>query len=112
VNTKGCLLLCLMGASIGPAHAVGWCTLAPGWQVVTNGTKSDKVWLYGKLESRPSVLWVQINEPTSDTGESSVSLALAAQFAGRRLQIYIDDSTTCDTFPNWGREVRHLRVVD
>lgn len=109
---KGCLLLCLVCAGIAPAQATGWCALAPGWQVITHGAKSDKVWLLGKLENRPSSIWIQINEPVSDVGESSISIALAAQLAGRSLQIYIDDETTCDTFPNWGRAVRHLRITD
>jgi hypothetical protein len=103
------VLLCLAAARV---NATGWCDFEPGWQVITHGSKSDKVWIFGTLKAQQSVIWVQINNPGSAVGDTSVSVALAAQFAGRRLQFYIDDANTCSTFPNWGSQVRHLRVVD
>jgi hypothetical protein len=99
-------------AFLSQAHATGWCDFEPGWQVITHGLKSEKVWAYGKLTAQPSWIWVQVNNPTVEIGQNSVSLVMAAQFASRRLQFYIDDESVCSTFPNWGTKVRHWRVVD
>ena len=109
---RGMLAVIGYFALAGHAGATGWCDFQPGWHVITHGAKSEKVWVYGRISGQDSSIWVQINNPTAGTGANSVAVALAAQFAGRRLQFYIDDDAICSTFPNWGNKVRHVRSLD
>lgn len=91
--------------------AEGWCEFEY-YTVITHGTKSNQVFLNGKLKDQESGIWVLISD--GEKGSASVSLALAAQMAGKELSIYLDDAAdTCSNFPSWAPsgKVRHLRIL-
>jgi len=103
------LFIVLFSAS---SFAQGWCNYLPGeYEVVTHGTKSENVYLLGNFEGSTTSKWIYIATPT--TGKTNVSLALAAQMAGKGLSVYIDSAAyTCDTYPSWSTSpIRHLKII-
>jgi hypothetical protein len=93
------------------AFAEGWCNYASGdFEVITNGNKSDYVYLIGKFEGTTASKWVTIANATA--GKHNISLALAAQMAGKGLAIYIDSAEyNCDTYPSWSNSpLRHVKI--
>ncbi|MET1257528.1 hypothetical protein [Aliikangiella maris] len=93
------------------AFAEGWCNYAVGgFEVITNGNKTDNVYLVGKFEGATVGKWVTIANSTA--GKHNISLALAAQMAGKGLAIYIDSAEyNCDTYPSWSNSpLRHVRI--
>jgi len=95
----------------GQSVATGWCDLDSGWSVVTNGTKTDEVYLYGKLEEQSSKIWIRLSD--GQLGQTNVSLALAASMAGKGISIYIDSAETCESFPSWAPmgSLRHVQII-
>ncbi|KGJ91760.1 hypothetical protein [Colwellia psychrerythraea] len=92
-------------------YAEGWCEF-DYYTVVTHGTKTNNVHLNGKLKEQSNSTWIMISDGT--TGNMNVSLALAAQMAGKKLSIYLDDAAhTCENFPSWAGvgKLRHLKVL-
>ena len=115
IQVKRFLAVILISALAGNslAHAEEWCDLAPGWSVVTHGTKAENVFLLAQFQGAPSGIWIQIADAT--VGKSNVAMALAAQLAGKRLSLYLDTNAyTCATFPSWAGvgQIRHLRIID
>jgi hypothetical protein len=95
------------------AQAEGWCDLAPGWSVVTHGTKAENIFVLGQFQGAPNGIWIQIADAT--VGKSNVGMALGAQLAGKKLSLYVDSpSYTCATFPSWAPvgQIRHIRIID
>lgn len=99
--------------AVSPAYGQGFCDLAPGWNVVTHGTKSDNVYILGQFVGAPNAIWIQIANST--VGKANVAVALGAQLAGKKLSLYVDSASyTCATFPSWAPigEIRHIQVMD
>lgn len=91
--------------------AEGWCTIKSDFKVITNGIKTDRVWIYGSFENLDQVHWLQIANDTM--GKSNVSLALAAQVAGKRIQIFLDGADeTCENIDASYANMRHLQLID
>ena len=101
-------------AMAAPAvQAEGWCELAPGWSVVTHGTRAENIFVLGQFQGASNGIWIQIADAT--VGKSNVAMALGAQLAGKRLSLYVDSpSYTCATFPSWAPvgQIRHIRIID
>ena len=92
-------------------YAEGWCEF-DYYTVTTHGTKSNQVHLNGKLKGQTTGIWVLISDGT--VGKANVSLALAAQMAGKKLSIYLDSAAhTCENYPSWAGvgTLRHLRIL-
>jgi len=92
-------------------YAGGWCEF-DYYTVITHGTKSNQVFLNGKLKGQTLGTWVLISDGT--IGNANVSLALSAQMAEKRLSIFLDDAEhSCENFPSWAPagKVRHLRIL-
>ena len=92
--------------------AEGWCDLDSGWELVTNGTKADNVWILGKLKNQSNSIWIAISD--GNIGKVNVSMALAAEMSGKNLSIYLDSATdTCQTFQSWAPmgKIRHIRII-
>ena len=77
------------------ARAEGWCDLAPGWTVVTHGTKADNVFMYDaeRITERFLTHPDQTDEPTCGPGPFSMANAdtvtdqlIAAGFEGISLR--------------------------
>ena len=93
------------------AFAEGWCNYSAGdFEVVTNGTKSDNVYLLGNFTGKTATKWVYIASTTA--GKNNLSLALAAQMAGKGLSVYIDSAEyDCDSYPSWSTSpIRHVKI--
>lgn len=93
------------------AQSGEWCDFEH-YTVVTHGNISDNVYLNGKLAKQNNGIWVVISNGT--IGSANVSLAMAAQVAGKGLSIYLDEeNATCATFPNWAPfgKVRHFKML-
>lgn len=93
------------------SYAEGWCEFEY-YTVITHGTKTNQVHLNGKLKDQSGGIWVLISD--GEKGNANVSLALAAQMAGKKLSIFVDSANyTCANFPSWAPigEVRHLRML-
>ena len=92
--------------------AEGWCNLKQGFNVITHGTKTDNTYIIATIEGREDSMWIFMSD--GNVGKNNVSLALAAQLAGKTLSIYLDaEGDTCSNFPSWapvGR-VRHVRLL-
>ncbi len=90
--------------------AESWCTLESGdYKVVSHGVKGPKVWILGNFVGQTSTVWIPIKDATH--GESSVSIALAAQLAGKNLAVYLDGANdTCANYSNWNGVIRHVRL--
>lgn len=94
------------------ALAEGWCNFKPGFSVVTHGTKSNNVYILGELEGRTGAMWIMIADDT--IGQNNISIALAAQMAGKTLSIYLDSADdNCDNFQSWAPlgKLRHVRIL-
>lgn len=92
------------------AQSGAWCKFE-SYRLITHGNMSNSVWLYGKLEAQNSGIWVKISD--GKIGSANVSLAMAAQVAGKGLSIFLDEANvTCATFPNWAPfgKIRHLSM--
>lgn len=92
--------------------AAEWCSFAPGaFIVITHGTKSDNVWLNGSFVGNTAGVWVPIANATY--GKSSVSLAIAAQIAGKGVSVYLDgQNDTCANYVTWAGVIRHVKIDD
>jgi hypothetical protein len=93
------------------AKAEGWCDLAPGWTVVTHGTKADNVFILGQFQGASGGIWIQIASAT--VGKANVAVATSAQLSGKGLSLYVDSPNyTCATFPSWAPigEIRHVML--
>lgn len=95
------------------ARAEGWCDIAAGsYDLVSNGTVSDQVYLVGQLAGAPATIWMVIADST--VGKADVALLLAAQMAGKGVSIYLNaPSATCANFASWSPigSIRHVRIV-
>ena len=93
------------------AVAEEWCTFKAGYHVITHGMKTNSVWVNGYLEETDQDHWVEISNEA--VGTASVSIALAASFANKRIQFYVDDSeATCDSIARWYSDSRHIRAIN
>ncbi len=89
-----------------------WCSLNPGFEVVTHGTQTDSVFILGTFVGRNDGLWITISDGT--TGKFNASLALAAELAGKSIAVYLDSSEyTCANFPSWAAYggIRHIKIL-
>jgi len=105
-------LLCLSVLAID-AHAEGWSDLAAGsYDLVSNGSVSDQVYLVGQLPGGASSIWIPIADST--VGKADVALILAAVMAGKGVSIYLNaPSATCANFASWSviGSIRHVRIL-
>ena len=93
------------------SFAEGWCTFESGYQVTTHGVKSNTTYIVGKFEGETRSHWIKISDGT--IGEANISVALAAQLAGKKLSIYLDGADDqCDNIVAWYNDMRHLRIID
>jgi hypothetical protein len=92
------------------AFAQGWCSLSAGsYSVVSHGTKSPYVWIYGNFVGQTNDNWIPIKN--SSYGESTVAITLAAQLAGKGVSVYLDgENDTCANYENWIGVIRHVRI--
>src|SRR5215211_13500 len=83
------------------AHAEGWCDIAAGnYDLVSNGTVSDQVYLVGQLPGGPSAICIPIADGT--VGKADVALVLAAELLGKGVSVYLNaPSATCANFGSW-----------
>ena len=109
---KKAMTICLMALFASTAaRAEGWCDLAPGWTVITHGTKADNVYILGQFQGASNGIWIQIANAT--VGKGNVAAALGAQLAGKGLSLYVDSPNyTCASFPSWAPigEIRHVML--
>ena len=95
------------------AHAEGWCDIAAGsYDLVSNGTVSDQVYVVGQLAGASSTIWIPIADST--VGKADVALVLAAQMAGKGISLYLNaPSATCANFASWSTigSIRHVRIL-
>lgn len=92
--------------------AEGWCYFEPGdYEIITHGNKSNQVYITGKFTGSTVSKWVNIANDT--VGKYNVSLVLAAQMAGKGVNVYIDSSDyNCETYPSWSTSpIRHVRIT-
>jgi hypothetical protein len=95
------------------AHAEGWCDLAAGsYDLVSNGTVSDQVYVVGQLSAASSAIWIPIADST--VGKADVALVLAAQMTGKGISLYLNaPSATCANFASWSTigSIRHVKII-
>ena len=91
-------------------YPAGWCELSPGqYSVITHGAMGNRVWLYGNFAGLSTTVWIPIADTTY--GSANVSIALAAELAGRSVQVYLDGANdTCATYVSWSGVIRHVRI--
>ena len=105
------LLFCISLLFSSTTFAEGWCNYSAGeFEVVTNGTKSDNVYLAGNFTGKTTKKWIYIANTTA--GKNNLSLALAAQMTGKGLSVFIDSvEYDCDSFPSWSTSsIRHVKI--
>jgi hypothetical protein len=95
------------------ARAEGWCDLAAGsYDLVSNGTVTDQVYVVGQLVGASSAIWIPIADST--VGKADVALVLAAQMAGKGISLYLNaPSATCANFASWSTigSIRHVKII-
>ena len=112
MNRPSALVGMIILASLTPSPGIAeeWCSFAAGtYEVISNGTKSQSVWLYGKFIGQSSNVWVPIKN--ASYGDSSVAIALAAQMAGKQVSVFVDGTNdTCANYVSWSGVIRHVKV--
>jgi hypothetical protein len=113
MSLRGTLTLLGLALLAIDAHAEGWCDLAAGsYDLVSNGTVTDQVYLVGQLPGAPSTIWIPIADAT--VGKADVALILAAEMAGKGISVYLNaPSATCANFASWSSigSIRHVRIL-
>ncbi|MCW8879698.1 MAG: hypothetical protein OQJ89_04425 [Kangiellaceae bacterium] len=106
------LVIILISLFASNVNAEGWCNYSPGqFEIITNGNKTDLVYINGRFNDTTTSKWLVI--ANSSVGKHNISIALAAQMAGKGLGIYVDSPEySCETFPSWGASpIRHIRII-
>jgi hypothetical protein len=105
------LILLMVFFNVNSAYAEGWCELEPGYGLLTNGTKSDTVYISGGFKDIAGNHSLIIANGT--VGKHNVALALSALMSGKRIAVYLDAANdTCANIPVSYSNIRHIKIVN